>query len=229
MSDNNDTNGANKDIAAELTDGHHTMRELYDYRAAYNALLFNEWAASSKYSVVKSKCHADGEPCFGGTHFVVYALTPHGQITNHYDFKWWHFFHVPEVDRAPEYDGHTPQIALERMLATLATAETHAAETHDVHPILKAAKERAEKYADVMHMSKKRTYDQLTGGFDQFPPKAAQYAIEHADIDYRRNTLITAQSYQISTNLSPQGIYEQLVSSFEQFTPEEARYAVDNL
>lgn len=31
------------DIAAELSDGYHTMRELYDYRAAYNALLFNEW------------------------------------------------------------------------------------------------------------------------------------------------------------------------------------------
>lgn len=107
-----------KDTAAELTDGHHTMRELYDYRAAYNALLFNEWAATDKYDVVKSTRHADGKPCFGGTHFVVYALTPHGQITNHYRHEWWDLFDVPEVDRAPEYDGHTPAVALERMLAT---------------------------------------------------------------------------------------------------------------
>lgn len=62
--------------AEELTDGYHTMRELYDYRAAYNALLFNEWSAAGKYDVVKSTRHADGEPCFGGSHFVVYALTP---------------------------------------------------------------------------------------------------------------------------------------------------------
>lgn len=106
------------DTDADLTDGYHTMRELYDYRAAYNALLFNEWSAAGKYDVVKSRCHADGEPCFGGSHFVVYALTPHGQVTNHYRFEWWDLFDVPEVDRAPEYDGHTPQIALERMVAT---------------------------------------------------------------------------------------------------------------
>ena len=106
------------DIAAELSDGYHTMRELYDYRAAYNALLFNEWAAFGKYNVVKSKCHADGEPCFGGDYFVVYALTPHGQVTNHYQHKWWDLFNVPEVDRAPEYDGHTPQDARDRLVRT---------------------------------------------------------------------------------------------------------------
>ena len=106
------------DIAAELSDGYHTMRELYDYRAAYNALLFNEWAASGKYGVVKSKRHADGEPCFGGSHFVVYALTPHGQVTNHCQFKWWDLFNVPEVDRAPEYDGHTPQDSLDLLVRT---------------------------------------------------------------------------------------------------------------
>lgn len=104
--------------AEQLSDGYHTMRELYDYRAAYNALLFNEWAAAGKYNVVKSLRHADGEPCFGGDYFVVYALTPHGQVTNHYRFKWWDHFNVPEVERAPEYDGHTPQIALERLIAT---------------------------------------------------------------------------------------------------------------
>lgn len=107
-----------KGVATELSDGYHTMRELYDYRAAYNALLFNEWAASGKYNVVKSTRHADGEPCFGGDYFVVYALTPHGQVTNHYRFKWWGLFDVPEVDRAPEYDGHTPQVALDRLVRT---------------------------------------------------------------------------------------------------------------
>lgn len=102
----------------ELTDGYHTMRELYNYRAAYNALLFNEWAANGKYNVVKSMRHADGELCFNGDYFIVYAETPHGQITNHYRLLWWDVFNVPEVDQAPEYDGHSPQVALKRMIAT---------------------------------------------------------------------------------------------------------------
>lgn len=107
-----------------ITDGYHTMEELYDYRAAYNALLFNEWAATGKYNVVKSLLHNDGEPCFGGDYFVVYALTPHGQITNHYRHRWWDYFDIPVVDKAPQYDGHTPQIALDRMLKTALDSAT---------------------------------------------------------------------------------------------------------
>lgn len=106
------------DHTGTTTDEYHTMDELYDYRAAYNALLFNEWAAAGKYDVVKSFRHDDGEPCFGGDYFVVYALTPHGQITNHYGHRWWDHFDIPVVDKAPAYDGHTPAIALERMIET---------------------------------------------------------------------------------------------------------------
>lgn len=108
-----------EDSNADTTsDGYHTMEELYDYRAVYNALLFNEWAALGKFNVVKSMRHYDGELCFGGDYFVVYAMTPYGQITNHYRHQWWDHFDVPVVDRAPEYDGHTPSDALERMAQT---------------------------------------------------------------------------------------------------------------
>lgn len=95
------------------------MSELYDYRLAYNALLFNEWHKNQTLDVAKSLKHDDGEPCFGGSHFVVYAVTPHGQVTNHYRLKHWDLFDIPEVERAPKYDGHTPQIALERMMKIL--------------------------------------------------------------------------------------------------------------
>ena len=47
-----------------VTDGFHTMQELYDYRLAYNACLFNEWAERGKYDVHKSWRHSDGELCF---------------------------------------------------------------------------------------------------------------------------------------------------------------------
>ena len=68
-----------------VTDGFHTMQELYDYRLAYNACLFNEWAERGKYDVHKSWRHSDGELCFGGGWLVVSAQTPYGQVANHYE------------------------------------------------------------------------------------------------------------------------------------------------
>jgi hypothetical protein len=75
----------------------------------YNAALFNEWAASGQVPVVKSWRHSDGELCFGGGWFVVSAELPEGQITNHYSEEDWDLFKVPEVEEAPEWDGHTAQ------------------------------------------------------------------------------------------------------------------------
>lgn len=97
-------------------DEHHSVQELYDYRMAYNALLFNQWAREGKYDVHKSWRHGDGEKCFGGGWFIVSATTPYGQVTNHYSSEHWHRFHVPIRERATEWDGHTPQQALERLI-----------------------------------------------------------------------------------------------------------------
>ena len=100
-------------------DEHHTMAELYDYRLAYNAAAFNEWADSGMHDVHKSLRHSDGGLCFGGGWFVVVAQLPTGQITNHYHLEHWDLFHVPERDQAAPYDGHTPAEALVRLLAFL--------------------------------------------------------------------------------------------------------------
>jgi len=95
----------------ELSDGYHTFNELYHFRMLYNAALFNEWAKNgNKYSVHKSKKHYDGELCFGGGWFVVYAELPTGQISNHYQDKYYDLFNVPESDKALcEWDGHTSE------------------------------------------------------------------------------------------------------------------------
>ena len=104
-----------------------------------------------------------------------------------------------------------------------------AAQADNIPSEFKSATKKAESYSKTMHMSKKHIYDQLTSDFDQFSPEAAQYAVDHAQIDYMENALKSAQSYQKTMDMSPQAIYDQLVSDFDQFTPEEARYAVDNL
>lgn len=111
----------------KISDGYHTFGELYDFRKIYNAALFNEWAKMwnenkpaiiPKYDVHKSWKHSDGELCFGGGWFVVVAVLPGGQITNHYEAKEWDLFKIPEVEKAKYvFDGHTSADVLERLKA----------------------------------------------------------------------------------------------------------------
>lgn len=96
-------------------DEYHTMDELYEYRMLYNALWVNELARHGDVPVCKSWFHSDGEECFGGGWFIVVAELPTGQVSNHYKAEHWDIFRVPAVNRPPEYDGHTPEVAADRM------------------------------------------------------------------------------------------------------------------
>ena len=92
-----------------------TNQELYDFRLVLNALLFNEWAETGKYEVYKSQRHHDGEPCFDGEWFIVVAILPSGQVTNHYHIKYWDYFKIPSYERVKdEFDGHTSSVVLLR-------------------------------------------------------------------------------------------------------------------
>lgn len=97
----------------KLSDGYHTFDELYHYRALYNAAFFNLLPCSW---VSKSKRHYSGEECFNGEYFIVTAMLPTGQISNHYPIKYWDIFRIPEYEKSPvEWDGHTPEQAAERL------------------------------------------------------------------------------------------------------------------
>lgn len=100
-----------------ISDGYHSFKELYEFRKIYNACLFNEWAKQGLYDVHKSKNHHDGKACFGSSDwFIVVAILPSGQISNHYHIDDWDLFHCEEVERAKfEFDGHTPQDVLQRL------------------------------------------------------------------------------------------------------------------
>lgn len=106
----------------EASDGHHTHNELYDYRMLYNAHAVRGWLAMG-LPVVKARNHSDGEPCFGGGWFIVVATLPTGQVSNHYRDEYWDLFAVPEVDLPPEYDGHSPAIAADRLRDALSHAD----------------------------------------------------------------------------------------------------------
>lgn len=97
-----------------ISDGYHTFKELYDYRMVYNALAFNQLVGTCE--VFKSKRHNDGELCFSGGWFIVVAELPGGQVSNHYEMKYWDLFNIPTKNVSNVWDGHTPKDAYDRLL-----------------------------------------------------------------------------------------------------------------
>ena len=93
----------------EVSDGYHTFNEIYDHRAVLFAVICNE----HPHLAWKSKLHHTGD-IFDGM-FIVGLNTSHGQISYHYDMRLWNLFVVPELERAPEWDGHTPADVVKRL------------------------------------------------------------------------------------------------------------------
>lgn len=114
-------------IDENTSDGYHTFKELYRYRMLYNAAFFNLLAQDVAIPVVKSRRHSDGEECFGGGWFIVVAELPTGQVSNHYEEKYWDLFRIPAVERAPKWDGHTPNDAADRLEAYCSSDQKTAA------------------------------------------------------------------------------------------------------
>jgi hypothetical protein len=121
VSDNKTLQSVNK--MGELSDGFHTFDELYHYRALYHAAFANQlYMDYQDHDTVegvpiKSHKHSDGKYCFdsAGEWFVVTINLPTGQITNHYHSDYWDLFNCSASEQAPEWDGHTPQQAAERL------------------------------------------------------------------------------------------------------------------
>ena len=92
------------------------IQELYNFRMLYNALAFNALYKQDEIIVYKSKRHYNGELCFDGEYFVVIAILPTGQITNHYHIDYWDLFQIPsKMHVEHEFDGHTPETVIQRL------------------------------------------------------------------------------------------------------------------
>jgi hypothetical protein len=104
-----------------ISDGYHTFDELYEFRLLYHAHAVRAWLAAG-YPVTRSWKHHDGERCFGGGWFIVTAQLPTGQVSNHYPEADWPLFGtVPEVEAAPEWDGHGTVDVADRLRRALTT------------------------------------------------------------------------------------------------------------
>ena len=82
-----------------------------------------------------------------------------------------------------------------------------------------------------MNMSKQGIYDQLTSDSgDKFNESDAKYAVDHLDVDWNKNALKAAESYQKDQNMSTDEIHDQLISQDgDQFTESQADYAINHL
>ena len=110
---------AQEPITGETSDGYHTFNELYHHRA----VLFSVIVANYPDRAWKSKKHHDGT--MYDNMFIVGIDTPDGQATYHYDVDpYWDMFKCRVLDYAPEWDGHTPTQAIER-IGKLKAQEPH--------------------------------------------------------------------------------------------------------
>jgi len=109
----------------DISDGYHTMNELYDHRMALNIILFKmmfkldhqyrKEDAWNKPLIMKSVLHNDGSMFKG--YFIVFAVTNVGQISYHYKMEHWNKFEIPIVPNITyPYDGHTSQDIIDRLM-----------------------------------------------------------------------------------------------------------------
>src|SRR5574343_1157886 len=93
----------------QVSDGFHTFDELYEHRCQLFAALMHcrrdiSW---------KAGYHSDGT-MFDGW-FIAGMDLPTGRITYHLPATMWNLLGVPSYERAPEWDGHTPQDVVSRL------------------------------------------------------------------------------------------------------------------
>lgn len=85
----------------QLSDGYHSFDELYAHRMNLFAVICRQ----NRLNAWKSKLHDDGT--MYPNYFIVGINTPSGPFTYHYRMDSWDLFDIKELERAPEWDGHT--------------------------------------------------------------------------------------------------------------------------
>lgn len=160
-------------IDGNTSDGYHTFNELYHHRAVLFSVIVENFAARSW----KSKLHADGTMYDGM--FIVGIETPDGQATYHYDIDpYWNLFRCTELERAPEWDGHTPNQAIERIgkLAGITGCSTCEMESR---PGARYSRSRGDAAQEIGEVIGALRYHERH--MTSVPPKIASHLAEHLE------------------------------------------------
>lgn len=94
-----------------ISDGYHTFNELYEHRHALYLNVVN----THRDMAFKTLRNSAGEAWDGW--FILGMNTPYGQISYHLPMVYWDKADVREIERNDDYDGHTAQDTVERLLA----------------------------------------------------------------------------------------------------------------
>jgi hypothetical protein len=104
----------------KVSDGYHTFGELYEHRIVLFIALCRQASIrnirNSNYNPCwKSLLHSDGTS-LEGWFIMGYGRGEGHQITYHMPMEYWDHIKFAEVEaRAPKWDGHTSQQALDRI------------------------------------------------------------------------------------------------------------------
>lgn len=103
--------GSSKKDMGEVSDGYHTFNELYAHRVRLFSALMNAFPESAWWSFQ----HHDGEQWDG---WVLAGIdTPEGSVTYHLpESEIQHLPQGTEIEFGKEWDGHTAEDVLERLL-----------------------------------------------------------------------------------------------------------------
>ena len=93
-----------------VSDGYHSFKELYDHRIKLFVALCNvleNWDTEIGHpsQCWKSKLHSDGT-MFDGWFIAGIGTEPWKTLTYHLPMSEWENMDIPEIDNAPEWDGH---------------------------------------------------------------------------------------------------------------------------
>lgn len=110
----------------QVSNGYHTMDELYDHRIALFMALCKVQDAfctlgkaagiGVTHSIWKSKeHHPEDKPMFEGWFIAGITMNNGEQLSYHLPLEKWDALNVPELEHAPKWDGHAPADVLERL------------------------------------------------------------------------------------------------------------------
>jgi len=115
---------------SDVSDGYHTMNELYEHRHALYLALVKHYdnyitPLNCRVKCWKSRTHDDGSTYEGWfllgmtvtkPSFVDGADPEKWDISYHLPVKYWNMANVIELPKAPPYDGYTSDDVIQRIL-----------------------------------------------------------------------------------------------------------------
>lgn len=105
-----------ENATGRISDGYHTFDELYDHRITlYIALCRHLYMTKNPVAVWRTKVHSDLS-VWDGWFILGIGFEPRNQITYHLpNDRWDETDFAIDLERAPDWDGHTSSDVLERI------------------------------------------------------------------------------------------------------------------